>query len=327
MHRKIRHTKLSTLLLSLLVTFNSIGQGSFKKDDFSVTVPPLCIKNTPATVHIEYKKDTNDLAQVTAIINGEREILKFVDGHAEVEVVFDRKEPFSLKIDGYTYVEDKSPMPLWLSIIPPLLVIVFAFVFREVISSLTIGIIAGIGLMEFYADAGSVFAAFPRLIDTYLVNSLADKDHVAVILFSTIIGGMVAVISKNGGMAAIVTRLSKKATNPRRGQLVTWFLGLAIFFDDYANTLVVGNTMRPLTDRLKISREKLSYIVDSTAAPVAAIAFITTWIGAELGYIQGAWNQRFDSSLPLSEQRTFFWRWEYQVSRLPGFRIGLGFRL
>jgi Na+/H+ antiporter NhaC len=68
-------------------------------------------------------------------------------------------------------------------------------------------------------------------------------------------------------------------------QLVTWFLGIAIFFDDYANTLIVGNTMRPVTDKFKISREKLAYIVDSTAAPVASIAFVTTWIGAELGYI------------------------------------------
>src|SRR5690554_8103919 len=62
-------------------------------------------------------------------------------------------------------------------------------------------------------------------------------------------------------------------------------MGIAIFFDDYANTLVVGNTLRPVTDRLNISREKLAYIVDSTAAPVAAIALITTWIGAQLGYI------------------------------------------
>ncbi|MCB0541599.1 MAG: Na+/H+ antiporter NhaC family protein, partial [Bacteroidetes bacterium] len=68
--------------------------------------------------------------------------------------------------------------------------------------------------------------------------------------------------------------------------MATWFLGIAIFFDDYANTLIVGNTMRPITDKLKISREKLAYLVDSTAAPVAAIGFITTWIGSELVYIK-----------------------------------------
>ena len=96
---------------------------------------------------------------------------------------------------------------------------------------------------------------------------------------------MVAVISKNGGMEGIVNALSKRAKNARSGQFATYFLGLAIFFDDYANTLVVGKTMRPVTDRLKISREKLAYLVDSTAAPMASIALITTWIGAELGYI------------------------------------------
>jgi Na+/H+ antiporter NhaC len=87
-------------------------------------------------------------------------------------------------------------------------------------------------------------------------------------------------------MRGIVDKLTPYAHNPKSGQLVIWFMGILIFFDDYANTLVVGNTMRPISDRLRISREKLAYIVDSTAAPVAAIAFITTWIGAELGYIE-----------------------------------------
>ena len=96
-----------------------------------------------------------------------------------------------------------------------------------------------------------------------------------------------AVISKNGGMQGVVNKLVRFAKTRRSGMLTTYFLGLAIFFDDYANTLVVGNTMRSVTDKLKISREKLAYIVDSTAAPVAAVAFITTWIGAELTYISG----------------------------------------
>ncbi len=86
-------------------------------------------------------------------------------------------------------------------------------------------------------------------------------------------------------MAGVVRALSKYAKTPKSAQFITWLLGVAIFFDDYANTLIVGNTMRSVTDSFKISREKLAYIVDSTAAPVAAVAFITTWIGAELGYI------------------------------------------
>jgi hypothetical protein len=88
-----------------------------------------------------------------------------------------------------------------------------------------------------------------------------------------LIGGVVALISKNGGMQGIVNRVSRFANSVRNGQLATLGMGIIIFFDDYANTLVVGNTMRAVTDKLRISREKLAYIVDSTAAPVSAVAY------------------------------------------------------
>jgi len=282
-------------ILILFSVFSSLSYAqagnSYSTEDFDVSLPSFCIENIPVLVTVSYSgPDSSNYINrsIPAIVNGKRSRLHFTNGTAKAEASFDRNEPFSMKIEGFAYVEEKTPMPLWLSIIPPLLVILIAFISREVISSLSIGILSGIGIMEYYTDGGSILSAFPRLIDTYLVDSLANEDHIAVIIFSTLIGGMVAVISKNGGMAAVVHKLSSRASTPRSGQLVTWLLGIAIFFDDYANTLVVGNTMRPLTDKLKISREKLSYIVDSTAAPVAAIAFITTWIGAELGYIQGA---------------------------------------
>ncbi len=178
-------------------------------------------------------------------------------------------------------------IPLWLSIFPPLIAIGLALIFKEVIISLFAGIwvgafIAGGLRFEFFLG---VIKALLTTIDTYIINSLNDPGHLSVLVFSLMIGGMVAIISRNGGMAGVVQRMTKYATNPRRGQFVTWLLGVAIFFDDYANTLIVGNTMRSVTDRFRISREKLAYIVDSTAAPVASVAFITTWIGAELGYI------------------------------------------
>src|SRR5690606_36530665 len=132
--------------------------------------------------------------------------------------------------------------------------------------------------------------AFMALLDEYVISALFDKGHLSIIVFSLLIGGMVSIVSKNGGMQAVVNRISKIAKGPVSGQFATWVLGVAIFFDDYANTLVVGNTMRPLTDKLRISREKLAYLVDSTAAPIAAIAFITTWIGAELSYIEDGIN-------------------------------------
>ena len=192
-------------------------------------------------------------------------------------------------------------IPLWTSILPPLLAIILALIFKEVIISLFIGIWAGAfiaGGMDFLAP-GQIIYSLVSVIEKYVIEALNDTGHLSVIVFSLLIGGMVALISKNGGMAGVVQSLSKYAKSERSSQMVTWVLGIAIFFDDYANTLIVGNTMRSVTDRFRISREKLAYIVDSTAAPVSAVAFITTWIGAELGYIDSGISQLsgFDTSL------------------------------
>lgn len=178
-------------------------------------------------------------------------------------------------------------MPLWISILPPLIAIILALIFKEVIISLFVGIWAGVFVVNgMRFDPISIILSFFDTVTKYILGTLSDEGHLAIIIFSLMIGGMVAIISRNGGMAGVVERLSKYAKTPRSTEFVTWFLGVAIFFDDYANTLIVGNTMRSVTDKFKISREKLAYIVDSTAAPVTAIAFITTWIGVELGYIK-----------------------------------------
>ena len=178
-------------------------------------------------------------------------------------------------------------IPLWVSIVPPAIAILLALLIREVIVSLFIGVFAGAfiaGGMRFESLYYLLLSLFST-VSKYLIETLSHPEHLAVILFSLLIGGMVAVISRNGGMAGVVAALSRYAQSPARSQFMTWLMGVVIFFDDYANTLIVGNTMRSITDKFRISREKLAYIVDSTAAPVAAIAFITTWIGAELGYI------------------------------------------
>lgn len=182
--------------------------------------------------------------------------------------------------------ESLKPIPLFLSVFPPLLAILIALLTREVISSLFIGVFVGAATIGIYQKGfWGLFSGLLMVFDTYILDSLNNSDHLSVILFSLTIGGVVALISKNGGMQGVVNRISVYANSPKNGQLATYFLGIAIFFDDYANTLVVGNTMRGISDKLKISREKLAYIVDSTAAPVASLAFVTTWIGAELGYI------------------------------------------
>ena len=171
-------------------------------------------------------------------------------------------------------------IPFWLSLLPPLLAIGLALVLREVHIALFAGIWAGAFIV-----CGGFFTSLFNIVDTYFIEAVTDSGHASIIIFSLLIGGMVSIISANGGMQGIVKVISKLATSNRRAQFATWLMGLVIFFDDYANTLVVGNTMRPLTDKFKISREKLAYLVDSTAAPIASIALVTTWIGFQLGQI------------------------------------------
>lgn len=186
-----------------------------------------------------------------------------------------------------------GPMPLWLSIMPPLIAIVMALLLKEVLSSLFFGILSGTFIMALYAGNSpteSLLGGVLRVADTYMAGSLFDADHVKIIIFTVFIGGVVRVITVNGGMKAVVNWLAKRAKTSRSAQLMTFLMDLCIFFDDYSNTLVVGNTMRPVTDKMRVSREKLSYIVDSTSAPVVSIAFVTTWIGAELSYIQQGIN-------------------------------------
>ncbi|MFQ6047512.1 MAG: Na+/H+ antiporter NhaC family protein, partial [Gemmatimonadales bacterium] len=176
---------------------------------------------------------------------------------------------------------DRPFLPGWASLLPPIVAIGLALVFHEVVSSLFVGVWLGSLLLAGY----NPFAAILVSIERFISPALADAQHAAIVIFSLLLGGMVGLISRMGGLKAIVEAVTPLATTPRRAQFATWLAGLAIFFDDYANTLIVGNTMRPLTDRLRVSREKLAYIVDSTAAPVSAIVFISTWVGYEISLI------------------------------------------
>lgn len=175
--------------------------------------------------------------------------------------------------------------PGWLSLLPPLAAILLALITREVVISL----FAGIWLGALFLTQWNPLAATLMSVDRFALQALAgNPDHVAIVMFSLLLGGMVGVMSRSGGTLGMVEAMRPYATSRRRGQFFTWLAGILIFFDDYANTLIVGNTMRPITDRLKISREKLSYVVDSTAAPMAAIALISTWVGFEITLIGDA---------------------------------------
>ncbi len=180
----------------------------------------------------------------------------------------------------------------WFSVVPPLIAILMALLFKEVHVALILGIFFGVFSLNGF-QLTQLFSSFLQIADTYIIQAIAWSDggelqtgHLSIILFSLLIGGMVHIISSNGGMNGVVLKVSKLATSARRTQLATMLMGCLIFFDDYANSLVVGNTMRPLSDKFKISREKLAYIVDSTAAPIASVAFVTTWIGYQLSEIE-----------------------------------------
>ncbi|MFO7916449.1 MAG: Na+/H+ antiporter NhaC family protein [Candidatus Krumholzibacteriales bacterium] len=178
-----------------------------------------------------------------------------------------------------------------LAIIPPLVAIIFALIFRQVV----IALLAGVWIGSFIISGYSPLFSLLNIIGYYIPHAVAGEgagiDNISIIIFTLLLGGMVGITSRMGGMRGIVDNLSRFATSARRAQLMVWAMGMIIFFDDYTNTLIVGNSTRPLTDRLKISREKLSYIVDSTAAPITSLAVVTSWIGFQISLI----GQTFES--------------------------------
>ena len=175
----------------------------------------------------------------------------------------------------------------YFTLLPPLIAITLAFITKDVVLSLFLGVYSGTFLIELgsHSFLGALFHGFMSILDKVL-GSLADPWNAGIILQCLTIGGLIALVTKMGGAKAVAESLAKKAKTPRSAQLMTWFLGLLVFFDDYANALIVGPIMRPVTDKFKISREKLAFIIDATAAPIAGIALVSTWIGYEIGLIK-----------------------------------------
>lgn len=212
-----------------------------------------------------------------------------------VELTISKQDqlPLTIQMNENSILFQNPFVPGWASLAPPLIAISLALLFHEVITAL----LAGVWLGAFMIAGYNPFSALGRSIDSYVVPALGDTNgHAQIVVFSLMLGGLVGIVSENGGTQGIVNKLRPFAKNRRRGSLATWFAGLCIFFDDYANTLIVGTTMRPITDNLKISREKLAYIVDSTAAPVAALVPISTWVGYEISLI--ADGMRVASDIP-----------------------------
>ena len=173
-----------------------------------------------------------------------------------------------------------------LTLLPPLVAIALAFITKETVLSLFIGVFVG-EFMLCVNDLNIISTAINAFLQlgTDIIGCMADPWNAGIVLQCLLIGGIIQLVTKMGGAKALADAFAKRANTPRKAQLFTWLLGLCVFFDDYANSLIVGPIMRPVMDKLHVSREKLAFVVDATAAPVAGIAIISTWIGLEISLI------------------------------------------
>lgn len=168
------------------------------------------------------------------------------------------------------------------SLLPPAVAVLAAFLWRRIVAALLLGVLVGALL---------AWGPWPHLVvgcgvHRFLVGPLTDTFHLQIIGFTLAIVGLIQVMTRSGAVHAVLHHLLRWASTARRTRLTAALMGLVFFFDDYANTVLVGSTMRPATDRQKISREKLAWLVDSTSAPVAGLALLSTWIAFEVGILQ-----------------------------------------
>ncbi len=174
----------------------------------------------------------------------------------------------------------------WLCIVPIVSTVLLTLLLNNVVKSLLISIVIGLLLTSTTSTVDSLFFGIDLLFTKYTPAILFEFDHLAILLFSFFITAMVHIGLKNGTLNQMVNKILPFATTKKRTMLSAYLMGILIFFDDYTNSLLVGGSMKKIFKKHKISVEKLAYIVDSTAAPVASISLISTWIGFELGEIK-----------------------------------------
>lgn len=167
------------------------------------------------------------------------------------------------------------------SLLPPIIAILLALITKEVYSSLFIGILSGALLYSNFSFTGTI----DHMFTGGFISSIADSYNIGILLFLVILGAIVVLMNKAGGSAAFGRWAAKHIKSRVGAQLATVCLGVLIFVDDYFNCLTVGSVMRPVTDKFKVSRSKLAYIIDATAAPVCIIAPISSWAAAVAGFV------------------------------------------
>ncbi len=279
-------------LSTMIFPLNALGSEGLLELD----LPGLVLKDVPFTVNVRM---LNEIGHRDYSFSGRVEISGILlNGQSESSAVFlDLKEgqgslggvvidstgrrEVKARVGETTTSASVRSIPGFLSVLPPLLAILLALLYREVV----IALVAGIWLGAVFIYDYNILGGFYKVLDYFVINAITDSSKAQIIIFSMMFGGMVGVITQNGGARGVADLITRFARTPRRGQLACVGSAFFLFFDDYANILVRGNLLRPITDRLRISREKLAFFIDVGAATVASTFIISTWIGYEVGLI------------------------------------------
>ncbi len=208
---------------------------------------------------------------------------EYVDGYAD-NVQNDKNFAENIEKALSTVRTDNAAYATFWSIFPPLLAIILALITKEVYSSLFIGIVAGGLIYSKFSFEGTIVHVF----SDGFIASVADPYNIGILAFLVFLGALISMMNKTGGSAAFGRWTATHIKSRVGAQVCTILLGILIFVDDYFNCLTVGSVMRPVNDAKKVSRAKLAYLIDATAAPVCIIAPISSWAAAVAGFAQGA---------------------------------------
>ena len=173
-----------------------------------------------------------------------------------------------------------------ISVIPTILIIVLAWRTKQVMPSIIIGVFLGATVINDY----NPFIGVLRTFDHYIVDSIADSWNISILFLNFAFGGMIAIIAKAGGMNSLGNGIASKAKTVRNTQFAVWLAGVIIYFDEIFNILIIGNTMRSVTDRFRISREKLAFFIDTTGSAVTSLVPLSTWVAFEVGLVHDAFE-------------------------------------
>lgn len=273
-------------------TFRAVDADGNPHDDYSgtVTVSGLAVRHSDTT-----DADFLPLSTQATFDGG---VLRLTSQALDVRQLAASPDGLTITTDQAEWRFPVATRPAWIRLLPPILAIGLAILFKDVIVALVLAIFAGCAL---FFPLGEGYRAVPDFCRT-MVQQVADYDHASVILFTVLLGAMISLMTDSGGTGAAIDRLAGFARTRRKGMVLTWLMGLLVFFDDYANTMLIGGAMRPLSDRLRISRAKLAFLIDSTAAPIAGLA-ISTWTAFEIDQVAAG----FAAAGIEADAAGFFW--------------------